>query len=255
MLVFFDQVVELLLESEIQSRWWTIPNHLSNKLPLKFHLLVSLLYLFGWSVKHWIATESTSNYVSPVVRPRNVKRYFKNNLHYLILFPELLPVQFLPSNGAATKESFLFLSQAVTEALLHLIDMPQSSRKRHLSRLRSVSELRNLVSLSQMNPLRIHLRSAYRNIFPLSVNNATRFPWWVFVLALGGFCFIVGIYCFKAGITILPSVSDEVDFVDQTPMETTEIGESIKSKLVDLFNQVEYDTRTAVCDFTNIVTG
>ena len=73
--------------------------------------------------------------------------------------------------------------------------------------------------------------------------------------ALGGFCFIVGIYCFKAGITILPSVSDEVDVVDQTPMETTEVGASIKSKLIDLFNQVEYDTRSAVCDFTNIVTG
>ena len=38
-------------------------------------------------------------------------------------------------------------------------------------------------------------------------------------------------------------------------MEFTDVGVNIKSKIVDVFSQVEYDTRMAVCDFSNIVTG
>jgi len=38
-------------------------------------------------------------------------------------------------------------------------------------------------------------------------------------------------------------------------MEFTDIGDNIKSKIVDVFNQVEYNTRMAVCDYSNILAG
>ena len=56
-------------------------------------------------------------------------------------------------------------------------------------------------------------------------------------------------------MTILPDISEEIESSDQTPIEFADIGENTKAKIVDVFNQVEYDTRMAVCDFSNIVTG
>ncbi|CBY22115.1 unnamed protein product [Oikopleura dioica] len=84
---------------------------------------------------------------------------------------------------------------------------------------------------------------------------AIRMSYYLPFIALGGFFFIVGTYCFKAGLTILPDISEEVESNDQTPMEFTDIGDNIKSKIVDVFNQVEYNTRMAVCDYSNILAG
>ena len=168
---------------------------------------------------------------------------------FYFIFIELLLDKLHPSSDAARKES-VFLSQVPTDRLLHQIVTPQFLLRllslRRSVRGRKEPELRSrLKILSRFACLIICLSSVIKE---LNFHSKS-------ILALGGFFFIVGTYCFKAGLTILPDISDEIESSDQTPMELTDVGVNIKSKIVDVFNQVEYDTRMAVCDFSNIASG